>query len=341
MPSLLPIFREKLIYWAQQNLEQRLVVARPVMKKSSVPYGVTVTKKKIPGKRVIIRKRIFGNQRIHRATWHEAGLHELDIPKLVCVIKGITDYQVGEYLVTCGEGHFILLPPLTPNTTGGRSHLEGEHRKNGACDLLQIQIFRDSVLCRLCSSHGEIHQDYERDNCLIRHSQTAHLFTHFLEEAMLGINENAVICEHLLSAFFLLLSREIEAGHHLNLQFNAPKSTFTGSPIQEVHNYIKTHIREHLTIETVAQQMFMSPSQFTRYLRREGGQSFVEMLTECRLEEAKILLRETEWSVENISNLVGFKSHTYFNALFRRQVGCAPGAYRKNSQNQSPKNDRK
>lgn len=329
MPSLLPIFREKLIPWVQQDLDQRLVVARPVMKKSSVPYSAELTKKKIPGKRVIIRKRTYGNQRIYRARWPEAALHELDIPKLVCVTKGITDYQTGEYVVTCGEGHFILLPPLTPNTSGGRSHLEGEHRKNGACDLLQILIFHDSIQCRLCTSRGENHQEYDNDNCLIRHPQAVHLFNLFMEEALHGGSENSSLCAHLLSGFFLFLSREIKAGHHLNLQFNTPKSTFANSPMQDVRDYIKTHIREHLTIEKVAHQMYMSPSQFTRFIRRESGHSFVEVLTEGRLEEAKILLQETQWSVANISNLVGFKSHTYFNDLFRRHAGCTPGVYRR------------
>lgn len=297
-----------------------------------MPYGVELTKKKITGKRVIIRNRRYGNQRRHHARWPEAGLHEVEIPKLVCVVNGTTDFQVAEYIVSCDEGNFILLPPLTPNTIGGRSHLEGEKRQNGSCDLLQIQIFRDIIQYMPCRSRGEVHQEYERDNCLIRHPQAVNLFNLFLEEALHDKSEDADIREHLLSAFFLLLSREIQAEHHLNLQFNTPKSTFTDSPMQEVRDYIKTHIREHLTIEKVAHQMYMSPSQFTRFIRKESGHSFVEVLTECRLEEAKILLRETQWTVANISNLTGFKSHTYFNDLFRRHVGCTLGAYRKSEQ---------
>jgi hypothetical protein len=106
------IFRDKLIPWAENNLEQRLVVARPVMKQSLMPEGAQLVSRKISGKRVLIRNRRTYNHRLYHAQWPEAGLHEFEVPKLVCVLNGTTDYIAGEYVITCHEGQFILLPPL-------------------------------------------------------------------------------------------------------------------------------------------------------------------------------------------------------------------------------------
>ena len=86
MSSLIPIFRDKLIPWAQNGLEQRLIVARPMMKKTPVPYGVELAKKKIPGKRVLVRTHDDGTHKIILARWPDADLHELGAPKLVCVL---------------------------------------------------------------------------------------------------------------------------------------------------------------------------------------------------------------------------------------------------------------
>ncbi len=338
MFPLSPIFREKLIPWSENDLANRLVVARPVLTAASLPYGVQLAPKKFLGKRVPIHnRRIYANQHIYRARWPEEQLHELYVPKLVCVTKGVTNYRAGEYVITCGEGHFILLPPFTPNTTGGQPHLEGENRQHGSCDLIQFLLLNNSIQCMSCSSRGEKHYDATEKSCFVRNFQAVQLFNLFVEEA-LKEQSNAEISSHLLSAFFRSFFRDLEEEGTLR-RINYPVSPNTSSDdlLQEIQAYIKGHLRQQLTIEMMARLFHMSPSQFTRYLRRTTGLSFVDMLTEYRLEEAKVLLREAQWTVRHVADLVGFKSHTYFNALFRRKVGCSPGEYRKNQQSADKK----
>lgn len=333
MFPLAPIFREKLIPWSEDNLQNRLVVARPVLTASSLPYGVQLARKKYRGKRVPIHnRRIYANQHIYRARWPEEELHELYVPKLVCVTRGITNYRAGEYVITCGEGHFILLPPFTPNTTGGQPHLEGENRKHGACDLIQFLLLNNSIQCMSCSSRGEKHYDATEKSCFVRHFQAVQLFNLFVEEVQKE-DGNAEIGSHLLSAFFRSFFRDLEEeGTLRRINYPSPPNISSDDLLQEIQDYIKGHLRQQLTIETMARRFHMSPSQFTRYLRKTTGLSFVDMLTQYRLEEAKVLLLEAQWTVRHVADLVGFKSHTYFNTLFLRKVGCSPGAYRKNAQ---------
>ncbi len=167
MLTLNQLFRDKLIPWVEDNLEQRLIVARPEMKRSQLPDKVEIRKKEFIGKRVRIRNRRLDGSCLYYAEWPEDQLHELTAPKLVCVIKGTTDYTAGKYIITCNEGHFILLPALVPNLSGGRSHLEGEHRENGYCELLQILVARDYVLCMFCLSDRETVTDVSALSCVI------------------------------------------------------------------------------------------------------------------------------------------------------------------------------
>jgi AraC-like DNA-binding protein len=140
----------------------------------------------------------------------------------------------------------------------------------------------------------------------------------------------------LLSSVFTFLLREVKAGRQSHHPYSFSKSTFNDDSVQQIRDYIQTHLLQSLTIEKVAQAMYMSPSQFTRHIRREAGQSFVEMMTECRLEVSKRLLREKDWSIAAVARHVGFKSSTYFITFFGKHVGCSPGEYRNAS-----KNDRK
>lgn len=329
MMALESIFREKLIPWAQDNLDRRLIVAQSEMDKEDLPFGAELTYKKIAGRRVLVRTRSEGQQKIVKALWPEEGLHETYSPKLICVLKGRTDYRAGDYIITCGEGRFILQPPFIPNTTGGQPHLEGQNRKRGACDLLQLILMRDHINCTACSSSGERHWQNER--CFITDPLAVELFRLFMREAEERNAENETLLNHILPTSFLLMWREIRAGQ---LTSSTPpnrhaKSTFSDEVLQEIHQYIRANLKESLTIERVAQAMYMSPSQFTRYLRQRAGKSFVEILTEHRIEEAKRLLRETEWSVAAIARHIGLKSSTYFIRLFAAETGYSPHNYRR------------
>jgi len=334
--SLNKIFRDKLIPWAEDNLQQRLVVARPVINRAHLPTGVEITPHKYIGERRPIRARRNAGYRLYAMEWPEDHLYELAAPKLVCVLKGVTDYVAGKYIISCNEGNFLLLPPLTPNTSGGRSHLEGSRRQNGYCELMQMLILRDEIHFYFCISHGEEHFELGERICTVHQRQAVRLFNDFMEEALKNNSSDIKLQEYLFASFFRFVWREVEAGREIYQQFKMPQHYPVEHSIDELRDYLKVHLRESLSLERAAQHMFMSQRQFTRYLRRETGKSFVEILTECRIAEAKRLLEESSASVVGISWLVGFQSVSHFSALFRRHTGSAPGAYREMKRNQKP-----
>ena len=331
MLTLHQLFRDKLIPWVEDNLEQRLIVASPEMKRSQLPNKVEMSKKEVIGRRVRIRNRRHDGFCLFYAEWPEDQLHELTAPKLVCVIKGTTDYTAGKNIITCSEGHFILLPALVPNLSGGRSHLEGERRENGYCELLQILVARDYVLCMFCISDREIVTDVWELSCIIYNKQAVDLFNAFLGQTGIGEHASPQLQRHLLAAFLWVIFHEIELGREVNMFFKPRQTLPPGDGIDELKSYMRINLQYPLTIEKAAKHFYLSPRQFTRHVRRQTGQSFVELLTSCRLEESKRYLSETRWTIKAIAAMVGFKSPPHFNAFFRRHQGCSPGTYRKES----------
>jgi len=333
MLSILSTFRDKLIPWAEDDLAQRLIVARPVMKKAFMPDGVQLTRRKISGKRVVLRdKRIYANHRLFRADWPEAGMHELEAAKLICITSGYADFQAGEYIISCSAGHFILLPPHIA-CTYSRPHLEFERKQQGFCEIYQFLLHHDSVQCWPCRSIGPKHENDPAENYLVRQHQAVQLFQLFQEEAQKIERDSPEVCRYLLLAFLTVMLQEFIHGRYLQMISNVQiKSEAQGNIEQKIRQYIRSHLNEHLTLEVVARHLYMSPSRLTRQVRRESGCTFGEILTDCRISEAKVLLRETEWTANTISGLVGFKSPTYFTGLFKSQVGCSPGVFREGVQ---------
>lgn len=332
-PQLPPLLLKRLIPWAGDGA-RRMVVARAVMDAAHLPETVRLQRHPPRGPRLIARdNRRYANTRIFSATWPEDELLEIEKPKLVCVLDGEADYQVGEYLLTCNAGHFIIVPPGTPHDDA-RPHLQESRRQNGSCDLLQIVAYRRGIHCWICQSRGTWHSGVAAENYLIRSEQGLSLFHLMVEEALARKKHHEAICKNLLGTFLMLLQRELAAGRYL---LPGPRVPLEESPPasddfqRELDGYLLAHLNEPLTLDSVARRMHLSRAHFARRIRQQTGQTFIAYLTALRLQEARTLLRESEWTTVTIAEFVGFKSSTYFHRLFRAKMGMTPGEFRSQS----------
>ena len=106
------------------------------------------------------------------------------------------------------------------------------------------------------------------------------------------------------------------------------QSEVIGDVWQELSEYIDQNLGGDLTLEALAQKCFYNPSYFSRVFKEKFGMSFVEYVTRRRLERALSLLVETNSSVEEISEKVGFSSRAHFYRVFAKYVGGHPTDYR-------------
>ena len=141
-----------------------------------------------------------------------------------------------------------------------------------------------------------------------------------------------VICHHLLTIFFTTITREISEGRYMQRspQVRQPAPTSPHSSFTEqIGQYLAANCNKPLKLRDAADHMHMSVSQFTRRMRQETDTTFIEMLTAARIEQAKELLRETDWTFIAITSICSFKSHSHFHTLFHQHVGMTPAQYRR------------
>lgn len=109
---------------------------------------------------------------------------------------------------------------------------------------------------------------------------------------------------------------------------NEKFETDLGNPIETVMRYIHQNFHEPITLQDVAGLVYLSPSHFSRLFKMEIGITFVEYLTQYRIEKSKGLLRMTTLPIDVIANNTGFSSAAYFSTTFKRMVGQTPSEYR-------------
>lgn len=98
---------------------------------------------------------------------------------------------------------------------------------------------------------------------------------------------------------------------------------------EHIFQYITAHIYEQIAMEDLAEMVGMSESRFKRKFKEENGLPPREYINREKVERGKALLKDTELSVTEISNRLGFSDSGYFAQVFRRFAGCTPNIYRK------------
>ena len=87
------------------------------------------------------------------------------------------------------------------------------------------------------------------------------------------------------------------------------------------------------TLEKLAQQFHYSASYLSRFIKENTGHSYSHILQTFRLEKAKEYLANTDLSIEEITEKIGYKSQSYLSRAFKREYGIPPQQYRKANQN--------
>jgi len=92
--------------------------------------------------------------------------------------------------------------------------------------------------------------------------------------------------------------------------------------------YISMNIESKLSLEEVANHVYLNTSYFSRLFKSEIGITFIEYVTSLKMDRAKELLDQTTLSVSEISEILGYDNQSYFIKLFKNCVGKTPTKYR-------------
>lgn len=100
-------------------------------------------------------------------------------------------------------------------------------------------------------------------------------------------------------------------------------------PVRRAKEYIQTHFSEPLTLEEVSEMVGLSTAYFSALFKKTEGEGFAKYLINVRMEQAKLLLRESNLPVTEICRKVGYNDPKHFTHTFEKAAGVKPSTYRK------------
>lgn len=251
------------------------------------------------------------------------------------VFSGEVDYTIDKRHVTLVPGSFIFLNPGTCYTKSIDS----------ATEVDTLSILFDREFLRDFESSGLFNANLLSDSSEVVKQRKGRLL-----ESIYPLQGN-------IRFNLLQLARQVEAGEcnaiqlteYLNhtlldyydiydsevikreasLQFlNGSTKTEILRRLSVARDYMMSNYRKRIHLDEIAQVACLSVNHLLRTFKQAYQQSPHQFLTRIRLQQAKYLLKNTDYPVGEIVDIIGFECPSSFIRLFRNSFNVTPGQYR-------------
>lgn len=99
--------------------------------------------------------------------------------------------------------------------------------------------------------------------------------------------------------------------------------------VKEVIRYVEEHFGERISLDQVAEEVFLSKPYLSTLFKKETGKKFSSYLQEVRLEKSRNLLHNPRLTIGEIAEEAGFFDSAHYSRAFKEYYGCSPLEYRK------------
>lgn len=189
-----------------------------------------------------------------------------------------------------------------PQTTEGKGMLSKDPIKNERYHL----IVNAAIITRNCIESGLPQEDaYTLSDLYIR-----------LADETDSIKKLQEINDEMVWEFTLRM-KELRTNHVISKH------------ITKCINYIYNHLHERITIELLSKQVALNPCYLSSLFKKETGMTIHYFVLSKRLETAKNMLRDSNYTCSEIASNLCFSSQSHFIRSFQNKYGMTPNEYRK------------
>ena len=98
--------------------------------------------------------------------------------------------------------------------------------------------------------------------------------------------------------------------------------------IPEIIEWIRTHIHEDISLSSVAFEFNYSCEHLSRIFKKKRGISVNQYINKLKIAKAKELLLLTDYTVNEITKIIGYNDDKYFYRVFKKHEDLTPKEYR-------------
>lgn len=242
--------------------------------------------------------------------WHSTP-HTHNCSELFYVTGGLGQFQIEDQLYPVSTNDLIIINPNVIHTEVSLNSNPLEYIVVGA-DGLELETIDGT------DNH------YRIINCKNFRERTLFSLQQMLKEMENKALGYETVCQDLMEILVISLFRQTNFSTSL-----APVKKNSTRLCKMVHRYIDAHYKENITLDSLVELTHVSKYYLVHAFTKEYGISPINYAVARRIEEAKQLLKNDDYTLSFISQMLGFSSQSYFSQIFKKNVGLSPNEYRK------------
>lgn len=247
--------------------------------------------------------------------------------QVLLVLEGSIDLSIDYVLFQASTNTVVIIMPThitkvmkySPNFKGrlmavSCAFLEQSMMPNHSSSMIQYMKIRKNPTILLQESEIKT-----LDECMLRLRQTILQTSHHLQRLLI---------QNTLMGFF------IEMGNIFSerKEYNTPPSLTRKEELFESFlRILYMYCKEQHVVSFYAEQLYITPQYLSLILKELTGRSANKWIDEALMQEAKILLKAPQATVQQVADALHFSDQSTFGKFFKKHAGMSPMEYRKNS----------
>lgn len=98
--------------------------------------------------------------------------------------------------------------------------------------------------------------------------------------------------------------------------------------VEGIKGYVRSNFKENLNLDMIAESVCLSPYYASRIFKESQNMTIMEYVLEVKMHEAKKLLSNPRYKIDEIARDLGYVDPSYFSKVFRRKTGLSPTQFR-------------
>jgi AraC-like DNA-binding protein len=258
--------------------------------------------------------------------------HRHDYFEILFFVSGEARQRISIREYSGGRGSIFFIAPMTPHQV-----------RFCSSDTCYVIYFDLAFLRPDIASGAEIDSEllarapelalfaYQKNIDFLLSGPEIDLLRSLCERMLVEQREPRLCSREIIRSQLLLLLSEVAQRNErqiLSLIRSQPPGGGGERHVKGVMKFISENLPRKILLTDAAQKVAVSPNYLASLLKRETGKTFIELLTERRIERASELLTFTNVRVSQVADAVGFADFDYFCRRFKQMTGETPLQFR-------------
>lgn len=242
--------------------------------------------------------------------------HDHEYYELYFLLDGEREFFVENKMFKVSKNTLVVVPPFTIHKTEGNSYrrininISSSYLSNSQIELLKE--LSQKIAVKLDGKYHDI------------------ILRLLNEGSLLQASSNKNKTEYLLSLMkTILLFISLQDNVALSAASTTHQPYKVSPEVLKIISYINTNYNHQITLKVLCDKFFLSKVSLCKKFKDVMKCSIMEYVNQMRLSKAKLLLRDTNKTIEEIALDCGFSSANYFGLIFKKEVGLSPLNYKK------------